>query len=248
MLYYVLTTYEDYIEDSNIYGFFAGGMIMGMVFFVAHTLVDYQVINLLDLAILIFIFLFAVVEELAKYVVLYYKKFLGEYKTTYTGLSMGLGFGATAIIALIYWAYAHQPGLFEDQLLTWPSALVLSLGFIGMHATTGGLIGYGSAKKVRWNYLGIALVLHLVFNTIYLIFWWTPYPAKFGIAIILAAIGLGGIFYFRQEVMPTSLPRKQARERKRKLRRQKLGWDKRQEMKDRKKEAKEREPKDASEE
>jgi hypothetical protein len=222
-------------------------MIMGMVFFVAHALIDYQVIPFLDLAILIFVLLFAMVEELAKYIILYYKKFVDKYETTYMGLALGLGFGATSIIALIYWAYSSQENLFEEEILALPSALVLSLGFIGMHATTGGLIGYGSAKKVRWNYLGVALVIHLIFNAIYLVFWFVPYPYKLIVAIGLAAIGLGGVIYFRREVMPTSLPRKLARKRKRLLRRKTLGWDKKQEKKDKKKEAKAKRTKDSEE-
>jgi len=217
VLYYVLNTYEEYLKDSTLYAFFAGGMIVGMVSFVLHLLIDPQIFGFLDLSILIFVLAFAVLEELTKYVILYLKWFKAQFSTTYYGLSYGLGFGATSIISIAYRDFYLYPEKTLENPFVLPTFFFLGLGFVGLHATTGGFIGYASAKKMRWNGLILALGFHLVFNAILLWLWWSWYPSRLGQAMILAGIGLAGVYIFRKDFMPNTLTRRLSRDRRRKM-------------------------------
>jgi len=218
ILYYVLNTYEDYLKDSTLYAFFAGGMILGMVSFVLHAFIDQQIFDFLDMSLLIYVVAFAVFEELTKYIILYLKWFRGKYSTTYYGLSLGLGFGATSIIAIVYRDLYVNVTSAMNNFFFIPTALFLGVGFVGLYGTTGGIIGYGSAKKVRWENLLLALGYHLLFNVILLWFWWSGFPDRFVQSIILAAIGLGGIHTFRKGFMPLSLTHRLFRKRRRGMR------------------------------
>ena len=218
VLYYVLNTYEDYLKDSTLYAFFAGGMIVGMVSFVLHLFIDPQIFNFLDLSLLIYVLAFAVFEELTKFIILYLKWFKGKYSTTYYGLSFGLGFGATSIIAIVYRDLYLNPSSSINNPFFIPTAFFLGLGFVGLYATTGGLIGYGSAKKIRWNFLLLALGYHLMFNVILLWFWWSGFPDRIAQSMILTAIGLSGLYTFRKDFMPLTLTHRLFRQRRRKMR------------------------------
>lgn len=218
ILYYVLNTYEEYLKESTLYAFFAGGMIAGMVSFVLHILIDQQVFPFIDLSLLIYVLAFAVLEELSKFIILYSKWFRAKHSTTYYGLSYGLGFGATSIIAIAYRDFYLYPGKTLGNPYVIPTDILLGLGLVGMYAMTGGLIGYGSAKKVRWNFLIVAIGIHLVFNLFMLWFWWAWFPDRFGLAVLLACIGLVGVFLFRRDFMPTTLTHSLSRHRRRKMR------------------------------
>jgi RsiW-degrading membrane proteinase PrsW (M82 family) len=228
LLYYLLDRYDVVIKDQPLFGFFAGGIIIGMVAFVAHAFIDNQTLEFLDLAVFVFVIGFAFFEEFVKYIILYYKKFVGKYETTYLGLSLGLGFGATAILSFSYIDIYQTPEILVESPLTIPMSIAYSLGAVGMHGTAGGLIGYGSAKKVRWTYLGMAIGLHVLFNFLSLAFWWSgSQGGRFSLTIILAIIGMAGIMYFKKEIMTKSLPRSLARKRRRMLRAGKRGLDRR---------------------
>jgi len=225
ILYYSLKTYEAFIKDTPLLGFFAGGIIIGLVVFLLHGWIDVQVLNHIDLSILVFIVAFACFEEFIKFIILYYKKFVGDHQTTYLGLSLGLGFGATAVLTFAYVDFLSNPSVVTEMPLVLPTATALSLGYIGLHATTGGLMGFGSAKKIKWYYLGVSVGVHMLFNTIVLAFWWSSsFTARFGLSIFLAAMGMYGVYYFNREIMPASLPKKLARKRRRILRAMKRGW------------------------
>ena len=220
LLYYVLQTYDEYFKDSTLYIFFAGGMILGMVSFVLNVIIVYnnsKFFNYVDISILIYVLAFAAFEELMKYIILYLKWFRGQHSTTYYGVAFGLGFGATSIMAIAYRDIYMFPGAVLTNPYILPTDLALSLGYVGLHATTGGLIGFGSAKKIRWTMILMALGLHLVFNFILLGFWWVWYPTRFGDALLLAGIGLAGVYFFRKEYMSRSLTGKLSRERRRKM-------------------------------
>jgi hypothetical protein len=227
ILYYSLKTYEAFIKDTPLLGFFAGGIILGMVIFLAHGWIDVQVLNHVDLSILVFIVAFACFEEFVKFIILYYKKFVGKHETTYLGLSLGLGIGATSVLTFAYADFLSDPGIVTEIPLVLPTAVALSLGYVGLHGTTGGLMGFGSAKKIKWYYLGVSVGVHLLFNAMLLAFWWSPsFANRFAISIVLAVMGMYGIYYFNKELMPMSLPKKLARKRRRLLRAMKRGWDK----------------------
>jgi uncharacterized membrane protein YhfC len=215
ILYYLLNTYEDYLKDNTLYAFFAGGMILGMVSFVLHLLIDPQVMGFLDIAILIYVLAFAVFEELTKYIILYLKWFRAQHSTTYYGLAFGLGFGATSIIAVVYRDLYPDPTDAASNPYFLPTAIFLAIGFVGLYATTGGLIGYGSAKKIRWNFLWLALAYHILFNFMVFWYWFSWFPARLGQAMVLAGIGLFGVYFFRTDFMPLTLTRRLSRERRR---------------------------------
>lgn len=218
ILYYLLKTYEQFITDTPIYGFFAGGLVLGMVVFAVHALVDPMVIYVVELAILVFMIAFPVFEELVKYVIVYYKKYLGKFKTMYCGLALGLGFGATSIIGVAYRSFIEDPDLLIKDPIIIPTAIALSVAFVSLHATTGGLIGAGSALKIRWRMLGKATLFHIVFNIFLWWFWLSDLITRFVISLVLTLMSVMGLLYVQREVMPTILPTKLARRRKRGIR------------------------------
>jgi uncharacterized membrane protein YccC len=91
----------------------------------------------------------------------------------------------------------------------------MSLGYVGLNATTGGLIGYGSSKGIRWKMILYALAIHIFFNFILLGFWWSWYPVRFSDAIMLAMVGLIGVYWLRKEYITRSLPKNLSRKRRR---------------------------------
>jgi len=220
LLYYILATYDEYFKDSTLYVFFAGGMIVGLVTFVMQVLVIYNNAHLfdyIDLSILLFVLAFAAFEELMKYVILYLKWFQGDHATTYYGVAFGLGFGATPIIGIIYRDVYMFPSNVLSNPFIIPTYLAMSLGYVGINATTGGLIGYGSSKGIRWKMILYALAIHVFFNFILLGFWWSSYPVRFGDALMLAFIGLFGVYRLRREYISRSLTKSLSRKRRREL-------------------------------
>jgi hypothetical protein len=220
LLYYILATYDEYFKDSTLYVFFAGGMTVGLVAFVLQVLIIYNnanFVNYIDIAILIFVLAFAAFEELIKFVILYLKWFQGDHATTYYGVAFGLGFGATPIIGIMYRDVYMYPSNVLNNPFIIPTYLCLSLGYVGLNATTGGLIGYGSSKGIRWKMIMYALALHIFFNFILLSFWWSWYPVRFGDAVILAMVGMLGVYQLRRDYITRSLPKHLARKRRREL-------------------------------
>ncbi len=220
LLYYILATYDEYFKDSTLYVFFAGGMIIGLITFVLQVLIVYNnahFFDFVDIAILLFVLAFAAFEELIKYVILYLKWFQGGHATTYYGVAFGLGFGATPIIGIIYRDVYLNPGNVLSNPFIIPTYLAMSLGYVGLNATTGGLIGYGSAKGIRWKMLLYALTLHIAFNFILLGFWWSWYPVRFGDAVLLSLVGLLGVYQLRRDFITRSLPKNLARKRRREM-------------------------------
>jgi|GEM_PF-3728625 len=220
LLYYILATYDEYFKDSTLYVFFAGGMIIGLVSFVLQVLIVYNnanFFNYVDIAILIFVLAFAAFEELIKFVILYLKWFQGDHATTYYGAAFGLGFGATPIIGIIYRDVYLFPSNVTSNPFILPTYLAMSIGYVGLNATTGGLIGFGSAKGIRWKMILYALTLHIAFNFILLGFWWSWYPVRFGDAALLSFVGLLGVYQFRRDFITRSLPKNLQRKRRREL-------------------------------
>jgi RsiW-degrading membrane proteinase PrsW (M82 family) len=219
IIYFVLRTYDKYFKHNMFFMLFAGGIVLGTIAFVFHLMLDPFFLSSVDLAFLGYILGFSLLEELMKFIILYYKSFRGDYETTYYGFALGLGIGAMIITGLVYLGVLTDPGGLEPEVLVIPSALFLSIGIVGMNGATGAIIGYGSSIQVRWKYFGLALLLHMIFNTFLLGFWWLGYPSGVIFTIIVMVFGIALVYYIHEEIIPESLPPDLKRKRRREMRR-----------------------------
>jgi hypothetical protein len=196
--------------------FVVAGIVIGLIFTIL-----WQIYPILSIGYAVF---FAICEELVKVVILNYPKFQLKFDTTFYGCTYGLGFGAIVIIAIAY----NTKDLFESEKLAVAITLAFSLCFL--HCTTGGLIGFGSYKKMMWRYSTPAIIIHIIFNiaVIPTLLWGSvePFvPISHSIISIFSCTIFTAIVYMclLKYILPYSLPEDMIRKRRREIRRKRLG-------------------------
>ena len=155
-LYIALKGYEGYYKDKTIFLTFITGIFLGILAAIIRL-----VMNPLPLMV-IFIILFAFLEQLFKTIVLNIGRLQYKKETTIYGLSLGLGFGSSFTPFLVI------AGSLSGQSSTTFLTLVAigSFGFILFHAASGAIIGYGIFSGKMTKYLFITILLQIPFNAI----------------------------------------------------------------------------------
>ncbi len=209
-LYIALKGYEGYYKDKTIFLTFIIGIFFGILAAIIRL-----VINPLPLVI-IYIVLFAFLEQLFKTIVLNIGRLQYKKETTIYGLTLGLGFGSSFTPFLVI------AGSLSGQSSTTFLTLVAfgSLGFILFHAASGAIIGYGIFSGKMTKFLFIAIILQIPFNAIsdltrvQIIYNSTFYPIFQAAVVVYGAV----IFiYAIKKIMPRILQEKDKRKRTKKL-------------------------------
>lgn len=156
LLFFGLKNYDDYYKDKTVFLTFIVGIIFGVV------AVVFRLFSGILPFMIIYVFLFAVFEQLFKTIVLNIGSFQGKKETVIYGLSLGLGFGSSFTPFLILTGSSITSDIF---LLSWFG--FGSLGFILFHAATGILIGYGVYIKKTMKYVLYAILLQIPFNLLF---------------------------------------------------------------------------------
>jgi hypothetical protein len=208
-LYIALKGYDGYYKDKTIFLTFITGIFFGILAAIIRL-----IINPLPLMI-IYLILFAFLEQLFKTIVLNIGRLQYKKETTIYGLSLGLGFGSSFTPFLVI--AGSLSGQSSSTFLT--LVAIGSFGFILFHAATGALIGFGIFSGKMTKYLFISIILQIPFNAIAditridLFYNSVYYPIYQSAIVVYGAI----IFiYAIKKVMPKILDENQKRKRSKK--------------------------------
>ncbi len=160
-------------EKKLFFNYFIGwiiGIIIALFFLISMVAVR----QYLDLSI-IFVVIFAIFTEMAKYIYLNAPKKREDYALPYYGFSFGLGIAAIWSVSLTYF-YLRMPMSSTDYLIASISFFFLSIGMAALHASTGSMLGYGIFKKDWEKYLLESFGFAILFNiTLLPYIWGMPY-------------------------------------------------------------------------
>jgi len=206
LLFFSLKGYDGHYKDKTIFLTFVIGIVFGVIAAIVRL-----ILNPLPLLI-VYIILFAFLEQLLKTIVLNLRRLQRKKEATIYGLSLGLGFGSSFTPFLII-----AGSLSGQSDLTFLSLVTLgSLGFILFHAASGAYIGFGIYSGKMTRYLLIAIMLQLPFNVIAdsTRFYLSRYFTYFQIGLVL----YGALFfsYVVMKVMPLILEQSGRRKRSKK--------------------------------
>jgi RsiW-degrading membrane proteinase PrsW (M82 family) len=218
LLFILLRRYEEFFKEKKIFQAFAGGMILGMIFTIAHMASDDFLLSALDLSFIGFVILFAAFEEGAKLVILNLPRLQLKHETVYYGAALGLGIGSMAIIAISFKVFLDDPSAIGNPL-TILGLVVLSFNFSLLHSATGVIIGYGSAKGEGMKWFFRAAVLHAAYNLVLLPFMWGIEGALFGSLFVATLVALGLFLFVLRDLMPDAVPPEMQKKRRREVRR-----------------------------
>ncbi len=161
----------------------------------------------------------AVFEEMFKLVYLNRKGYRQNFSSTFYGFALGLGVGATVVLA----SGMANPNLTVNPL-TLTILVMSSVALAGTEAATGALIGYGCSKGLPWSYLIRALVARLVFIASSIPVSLFVEPDWVGMVTILPSLSVGLFFFYFayvitfQETLPPEFRRRARKERRAKAR------------------------------
>ncbi len=158
LMFYTLRDYtypqveRPFFDDRKLFLMLAVGMVIGVVVYVLQSY--------FDLGFILFALLFAVLEELIKLVILNMPRFSRKLDTSFYGFALGLGIGSTMAFGAVFYTMQQS----DMDLLAWITVLVLAVQMVLLHASTGALIGTGSARGEMWGYFAQAGLVHIGFN------------------------------------------------------------------------------------
>ena len=197
-------------DDRRVFFAFAVGMGFG-----AFSSSITFAISTSGLGIIVPLLAVALFEESFKVVYLNRKGYRGRFDTTFYGVSLGVGSGATLVMASIF--NANPTLLRSPQVPALVAALaLLSLSMTMILASTGGLIGFGTAQsKVLGYFLRAFLVRFSHLAILMFFFLYTPGDdPRLAVASLAASLMFAGIVYayVYREVLPETLPKDIRRE------------------------------------
>ncbi|PKK85321.1 MAG: hypothetical protein CVT48_05930 [Thermoplasmata archaeon HGW-Thermoplasmata-1] len=236
LLYLTLYRFEGYFNEKRVFGTLFGGMVLGFVVAIIEALAQplYYVIpegsetGELDIfmAVSFMVMGFAFLEQLAKLALLNMKRFQNKVDTPFYGASVGMGFGALYVLISL----GRSPVLLSGDikiLLVYGS--LISLGALLFHSATGAWLGYGVAKGKKGGYLAYSVMAQLPFNGVLLLnYFYVGLPPLY-VPLGLFCYGFMVWLYIYKVVLPEALPKelvdRHKRERRRGIRKSKLGMD-----------------------
>lgn len=194
-------------DDRKAFTALAVGMVFGA--FASLLTAAIQVGSDAVFAVLL-LFLAVLLEEMFKLVYLNRKAYRGKFDTTFYGVTLGVGISSTIVLAS---AYIGNP----ETLLspgTLAVLLVFSASFALVHASTGSIIGFGTAHGPTGSAVAKAIAVRAVHGYLLLTFLF-----GFGSEVFqLVSLGLATVFaglayaWVYREVLPDTLPRDLRRE------------------------------------
>jgi hypothetical protein len=190
IMYYTLKDYtypaveKPFFDDRKAFGLFAMGLVIGTAIYALQTWFAMEVL-LVALG-------FAIAEELIKLVILNLPRFQGRLDTTFYGVTLGLGIGATMGFGAFYVTMSLLESVEAVNVVV---LIAISIQFVLLHGATGATIGIGVARRMQWSYFAQAALLHVVYNLIMIPFFtadqWLGYP------LFAVATGLLVFYYYR---------------------------------------------------
>jgi hypothetical protein len=202
LMFYTLKNYtypaveRPFFDDRKVFFMFAVGIMLGVVLASLNYLFVYGD----AFALVVYAFLFALVEELLKYVILNMRRFLQKLDTTFYGVTLGLGIGSTTGFGAAFFALTALKGTggpFDYLLL-----VLLAVQLVLMHGATATTIAIGSARGNPWPFLIQAIMVHLAVNLLMVPYYLGENPLGF----ISFALALGFLVMYYRYMMRTMIP------------------------------------------
>jgi hypothetical protein len=212
-LWYLLSRYEGFFEDARVFftlmvGFFAGLVVAWM----ENQLFQFDSPMFVasagaGTAFVMFVAGYALVEAMAKTVVLGFGKFKGRKDTPYYGASLGIGFGAMVALQAVALGFVQTKLLDHRPDGAWLVAFtVIVLSAAGTVLTAGATsvwIGKGSADGRLWRGLGLGALLTM--PNLVALWFFRPAPAMLP-ALGAFAYGLGLVAFTQRRVLDRVVP------------------------------------------
>ncbi|HEY3419334.1 MAG TPA: hypothetical protein VGK23_02135 [Methanomassiliicoccales archaeon] len=202
LMFYTLKNYtypaveRPFFDDRKVFFMFAVGIMIGVVL----ASINYLFVTGDAYSLIIFGILFALLEEMAKFVILNLRRFLQKLDTTFYGVTLGLGIGSTTGFGAAFFALTALNG--QGGPLDYVFLVLLAIQLVLLHGATATTIAIGSARGNPWPFLMQAIMVHVAVNLLMVPYYLAEKPLGF----ISFAIALGFLAMYYRHVSKTMIP------------------------------------------
>jgi len=219
-MYYILRGFGGGFEDRKLFILFAAGLFLGMLSFTFHIFIDNVIFPPGPLGWLVYAVGFSFLDNIAMFVVINYKWVRATPGAPFYGISLGAGFAATSTMALVFRLLSAFPDLNALAVGLLVMVSVAGVGAVMVRASTGALIGLGSARSEPWPWFGRAILAQVPFGTLFMLLYYAGnfFDVLYSIPVLAVLIAYCWwlLDHVRRRMLPQTLPG----ELKRKIRRQ----------------------------
>jgi hypothetical protein len=209
-LYYILRGFGGGFEDRKLFILLAAGLLLGMISFTFHLFIDNVMLVPSPLGWLVYAGGFAFLDNIIMFVVINYKWVRASPGVPFYGISLGVGFSATSTMALVFRVLAAFPDLTTVSAGLLIMVSVAGLGAVMLRASTGALIGLGSARSEPWPWLGRAVMAQIPFGTLFMLLYYAGnyFDILWSIPVLAALIAYCWwlLDHVRRRMLPDTLP------------------------------------------
>ena len=205
-------------DDRKVFFLFAVGLVFGSI-----SSVLWNALLIRDLFAFWMIMVVLVLFETGfMTILLNMKRFQTKFDTTFYGVSLGAGIGSTWIVWRAYYVFTAYPASISDGYYL-AILLGLSIGMTGTLISAGSLVGLGSAQSRLWSGFLEGLVFRIIHGTLLIPPLFAEGEVALALVPIATAAGLLMYWYSFSSVVPETVPPEVRRERRRRVRRLKIG-------------------------
>ena len=229
IVFHALRNYDYPVVEESLFDFqkVFFTLIIGFVFGTVANILRLSLPSDPDPVWILFLSLMgmAVVEESFKTVFFNMKRFSLKFDTTFYGLSLSIGIAAAMAFFDNYVTLRFADSVFDPLILF--GLVLLSIGIIALHASTGSVIGYGSSKGDVFPSLLQAIVyrsLYVLLILPFILIYQYPDFIWLGFAFLIASTLYALLLYWRayKLILPVSVPDDLRKKEARKARRKRL--------------------------
>jgi hypothetical protein len=202
LMYYTLKNYtypaveRPFFDDRKVFFMFAVGIMVGVILAAVEYIFSSTDVG----SLMLYAILFALVEELAKFVILNLRRFLQKLDTTFYGVTLGLGIGSTTGFGAAFFALNALQG--QAGPLDYLFLILLATQLVLLHGSTTTTIAIGSARGNPWPFLMQAVMVHLAVNLLMVPYYLGEVPLGY----ISFALSLGFLAIYYRHVYGTMIP------------------------------------------
>lgn len=202
LMFYTLRNYtypaveRPFFDDRKVFFMFAVGIMVGVVLAAIEYIFSSTDIG----SLMLYAVLFALMEELAKFVILNMRRFLQKLDTTFYGVTLGLGIGSTTGFGAVFFTLHALNG--QVGVLDYVFLVLLAIQLVLLHGATTTTIAIGSARGNAWPFLTQAIMVHLAVNLLMVPYYLGENPLGF----ISFALSLGFLAMYYRHLYGTMIP------------------------------------------
>ena len=202
LMFYTLKNYtypaveRPFFDDRKVFFMFAVGIMIGVIFAAVEYIFSSTDVG----SLMLYAILFALVEELAKFIILNMRRFLQKLDTTFYGVTLGLGIGSTTGFGAAFFALNALQG--QAGPLDYIFLILLATQLVLLHGATTTTIAIGSARGNPWPFLTQAIMVHLAVNLLMVPYYLGEVPLGY----ISFALSLGFLVMYYRHVYGTMIP------------------------------------------